>query len=275
MGQLTLGEQAAPATPASGVTIYPTVATPSILRVIDDAGNDTSLATRGVANTFTAANVFAPTSTSVIGVDVNMPTGTSARAIRGQINGVERFLLLMNNSDTQIQLQETDTGAAVGPRIMIARNNNGSTPSAGTIRLANLSASTYYIWPDASGNLRIGTTAPTNAQDTSGTVVGTQTSMAEAKHISDELSSLADVLERVQGGAGSVRRFAYRSGSYNKQEFEGVVTDLAPHYGMDRDADHPQGKSLNQTQIIGDLLRTVDWLVERVAELEAKQHGTT
>lgn len=40
MGQLTLGEQAAPSTPASGVTIYTTVATPSILRVKDDSGND-------------------------------------------------------------------------------------------------------------------------------------------------------------------------------------------------------------------------------------------
>lgn len=50
MGQVTLGEQAAPATPASGVTIYPTVATPSILRVIDDGGNDRALvgATNGV-----------------------------------------------------------------------------------------------------------------------------------------------------------------------------------------------------------------------------------
>lgn len=40
MGQLTLGEQAAPSTPASGVTVYTTVATPSILRVKDDGGND-------------------------------------------------------------------------------------------------------------------------------------------------------------------------------------------------------------------------------------------
>jgi hypothetical protein len=40
MGQLILGEQAAPATPGSGVTVYTTVATPSILRVKDDGGND-------------------------------------------------------------------------------------------------------------------------------------------------------------------------------------------------------------------------------------------
>jgi hypothetical protein len=44
MGQLTLGEQAAPSTPASGNTIYTTVATPSILRVINDSGTDTAIA---------------------------------------------------------------------------------------------------------------------------------------------------------------------------------------------------------------------------------------
>lgn len=40
MGQVTYGEQAAPAAPLTGVITYATVATPSILRVIDDAGND-------------------------------------------------------------------------------------------------------------------------------------------------------------------------------------------------------------------------------------------
>lgn len=270
MGQLQLGEQAAPSTPASGVILYPTVATPSILRFINDSGTDSAIAASGVANTFTAANVFAPTSTSVIGVDVNMPTSTTARAIKASINSVERFLVLLGNSDTQMQLLDTDTGAAVGPRIFVGRNNNGSTASAGCIRLMTLGGSGQYIWPDNTGDLRIGTTAPISTQDTSGTVVGDQTSMAEAKYISDELSSLADVLERVQGGAEAVRRFVYRSGRYNKQEFEGVVTDNAPHYGMDRDADHPQGKSLNEIAILGDLLRTVDWLVKRVAELEAK-----
>lgn len=45
MGQLTLGEQAAPSTPTAGNTIYTTVATPSILRVINDSGTDSPIAT--------------------------------------------------------------------------------------------------------------------------------------------------------------------------------------------------------------------------------------
>lgn len=44
MGQITIGEQAAPAAPSSGVTIYPTIATPSILRWINDSGVDRAIA---------------------------------------------------------------------------------------------------------------------------------------------------------------------------------------------------------------------------------------
>lgn len=40
MGQITLGEQATPVAPSSGITLFPTIATPSILRWIDDASNE-------------------------------------------------------------------------------------------------------------------------------------------------------------------------------------------------------------------------------------------
>lgn len=44
MGQITIGEQAAPAAPSSGIIIYPTIATPSIARWIDDSGVDRAIA---------------------------------------------------------------------------------------------------------------------------------------------------------------------------------------------------------------------------------------
>jgi len=37
---------------------------------------------------------------------------------------------------------------------------------------------------------------------------------------------------------------------------------------MDRDADHPAGKSLNVPNAIGDLMIAVDYLARRVAALE-------
>ena len=72
-----------------------------------------------------------------------------------------------------------------------------------------------------------------------------------------------DVLTAVQAGADAVRRFTYKSGAFNGEEFSGVVTDYAPRYGMDRDVEHPAGKSLNILTVIGDLLLAVANLTER------------
>ena len=72
--------------------------------------------------------------------------------------------------------------------------------------------------------------------------------------------------------AAAVRRFTYKNGSFGGEEFSGLVVDYAPRYGMDRDADHPAGKSLNVVTAIGDLMIAVDYLAGRVAALEARHN---
>lgn len=163
----------------------------------------------------------------------------------------------------QFGVSDADNGASIGGRVLIGRNNNASTPAAGHLRIVNLSAAAYRIWPDAAGNLRIWTGDPINSADTSGTVVGAQTSSLDAKRIVGEVATIDEVLERIADGADAVRAFVYRSGAFNGERFEGVVVDQAPAYGMDRDEAHPAGKSLNEINILGDLLRAVAWLVEK------------
>lgn len=176
---------------------------------------------------------------------------------------------VISKAGAQLSLADGDNGASYGGRLIAGRNNNASTPAAGHVRLTNLSGGAYRIWPDASGILRIWTGDPTNANDTSGTVVGAQTSMAEAKLLADELTPIGEVLASIQQAAEqAVRRFSYRSGAFGGERFEGVVVDYAPRYGMDRDDEHPTGKSLNEITLLGDLLRAVAWLAERVAVLE-------
>ena len=207
----------------------------------------------GTANTFTQSQV----------INANSAQFTIARG------GVDRFSFVATASATQVNIFATDIGNTLGPFVSIGHNNNSSTPSAGVLLLANLSGTSYRHWVDAAGLLRIHTANPTNANDTAGTVVGAQTSMAAAKHISDGLAPITEVLTSIQHAAAqAVKRFTYRSGSFNGQEFEGVVTDLAPRYGMDRDAAHPAGKSLNEITLLGDLLRAVAYLAERVERLE-------
>jgi hypothetical protein len=191
-------------------------------------------AQRGVANTFTATQTIASA------------TGASSLGLTG-----------------------TDNGTNWGGNISCGRNTNASTPAAGFLQMVDKGSQAYNVWPDDTGALRIHTALPTNANDTAGTVVGTQTSSLDSKDVLDGITSIEDVLAAVRAGAEAVRRFTYKSGAFNNEDFEGVVVDFAPRYGMDRDAGHPAGKSLNEIVIIGDLLRAVDNLAQRVAGLEA------
>lgn len=225
----------------------------------------------GISQTFADAQAIAPSATNVNGLEVNMPTSTSGKALQVKYAGTERALLqVLGGQASAFILSAVDTGNSYGPYIAVLGNSNGSTPSAGVIVLRDKGATDYSIWPDDSGVLRINTTLPTNALDTAGTVVGAQTSSLDAKHIVDDPISVDEVLAAVAMGADAVRRFTYRNGAYNGEEFSGVVTDFAPRYGMDRDAEHPAGKSLNTITAIGDLLIAVGNLIERVAALEAK-----
>ena len=162
-----------------------------------------------------------------------------------------------------LNLTGTDNGSSYGAVISLGRNSNASTPAAGWIQMVDKGNTPYSVWPDDSGVLRIGTAAPTYANDSAGTVVGAQTSSLAAKELLGGESGIETVLAAVQAGAQAVRRFRYHSGAFNREAFEGVVVDFAPRYGMDRDVDHPAGKSLNEITVIGDLLRAVAWLVER------------
>lgn len=203
-------------------------------------------------------------------------TGTAVlRNIANTFSAAQTFQGTITQSGTGVSLDATggDNGAGGGRYITLGRNNNGSTPASGHIRIARLSGTVHFIWPDNSGNLRIHNAEPTNAADTAGTVVGAQTSSLDAKHLLGGESGIDDVLAAVRAGSEAVRRFIYRDGSFGGEEFEGVVVDYAPRYGMDRDAEHPAGKSLNLVTVVGDLLRAVAYLADRVAALEGKGHG--
>jgi len=163
----------------------------------------------------------------------------------------------------QIIVEEADNGAGTGAYIIAKRNNNVSTGAAGVFAMHTRTGALYRLWTDNSGTLRLWVGDPISTADLSGTVVGTQTSSLDSKDVLEGVTSIDDVLAAVQRGAEAVRRFTYKSGAFNGEQFEGVVVDYAPRYGMDKDAEHEAGKSLNLINAVGDLLRAVAWLVER------------
>ena len=82
---------------------------------------------------------------------------------------------LITTAGGGIMLDNGDFGNGnAGRVIVVGRNTNSTNTGAGTVRLANKSGSYYYLWVDATGDLRIGTSIPTHANDTSGSVVGSQ-----------------------------------------------------------------------------------------------------
>lgn len=264
------------ATIADLATLAPSSVGSGDYLVISDSGTDKKIDATLVpwtttASTFTRMVNVASANTSDHGFNANMPAGatTVARAFRWALDGTARGWVQTDSANNEMNLQPFDNGAGDGPNIVIGRNSNASTPSAGYLQLQNRANTGYRIWPDATGLLRIHTADPTNANDAAGTVIGAQTSSLDAKTLLGAPVDGAAALLHIAEGAAAVRRFTYKNGSYNGEEFSGLVVDYAPRYGMDRDEKHPAGKSLNVVTVIGDLMIAVTHLAERVAALEA------
>lgn len=128
---------------------------------------------RNVANTFTKEQSVDYTDGTAIGLLIDAPASPTADAMRIDKDGTAMIRVPVN-AQPSIQLQPYDNGSGLGGLLTVRENNNATTPAAGAIRLYDLNGMDYYLWVDATGDLRIGTSAPTNANDTSGSVVGSQ-----------------------------------------------------------------------------------------------------
>ncbi len=228
-----------------------------------------TVALLGTENVFIATQRISPPSPSH-GLIIDMPS-SGGRPLYVQLNGVTKASMSANATDTLLELNAFNNGASTGCRLGVGNNNHPSTPAPGFLLLYAPNGNFFPLWADNSGVIRTDTSNVQPTSGTTGSVVGAQTSMAAAKHISDELSLMDEVADRIRAGADAVRRFTYKSGAFGGQEFEGVVIDDAPEYGMDRDAEHPAGKSLNEINIAGDLLRFAAWAMQRIEDLESKR----
>lgn len=223
------------------------------------------------AQSFTTTQTIAPATTGANGFIVNMPTSNTAYALNIQYNGTRRVDCYTQLGSSVFEIIAADFGSAQGPMLSIERNSNVTTPAAATLQLMPRTGTACYYWTDNAGIFRVSTSAaPTSSTDTSGTVVGTQTSSLDSKNINEALpnprESFAFILEAALKG---LRSWSYKSGAFNNELFpNGLVTDLAPRYGMDRDAAHPHGKSLNIPVAIGDLIASISILHERITALE-------
>lgn len=257
----------------------------AVLRLQQDGSGDLLRAHQGSTEVFSIEDDglvrITPSTLGADGVVINMPSSTAGDAITLQSNGTDWTRFIVGGTSNVLSLLDVDFGNNVpGPLIAVERNSNAAVGTVGaapgTFRVRAANGQRYFLWSDNSGNLRIGASAPTGStgaptvnSESTGTVVGTQTSHADYKDITGAPIADAEALQAVIDGASTVRRFRYKSGAYGNQEFSGVILDgdTLNRYGMDVDEDHAAGKSLNVATAIGDLLLAVRELTRRVEAL--------
>jgi hypothetical protein len=148
-----------------------TIATAGFTLTVPETG---IAAMRNTVQAFIKSQVMRPDTTNAVALTLDMPAGTTSYASEFQYNGVTRFRFVAQAGATAISMTENDLGNNVaGPYIRINRNSNATNPTPGFLILHDKGGTDRYLWVDTTGDLRIHTSIPLNA-DTVGTVVGTQ-----------------------------------------------------------------------------------------------------
>lgn len=175
---------------------------------------------------------------------------------------------------TIFEIGSSDMGdASAGPIMTLGRNSNLTNTGAGSIDFLRKDGTHGYVWQDNTGLMRISTSAPTNADDTSGTIIGAQSSSLSSKNLIGEFTDYSHALDTIVNAP--LYDFTYKSGAFNNQQFTGIIIDYTPEFGMDRDAGHPAGKSLNTITGLGYTFGAIKELNTKVESLNLSVAGLT
>lgn len=159
--------------------------------------------------------------------------------------------------------QAFGTGAVAGPNLYVGYNTSGNG-APGTLLLFAKNGAGYYVWADTTGDLRIGTGPPEEdgtPSDTSGTVVGDQTSTRASKNIIGEFNDNTAALHAIL--RAPLYRFTYKSGARCSTEYLGIVAEDSPEFAQD------EGRSFNPVSAFGYTVAAIKALERRIRELEA------
>lgn len=216
---------------------------------------------------FTQQQTVAPTEAGDDGVIANMPSGTTnGVAFRAQFNGTSRAYIQQTSALNQFVMAAFDNGAGVGCLVIVDRNNNGSTAAPGAVLFRQADGGNSFVWSDNSEIMRVAATQPTSGGITGGTVIGSQSSAADAKHLEAEYTDFEAALRLILDTP--LYLFGYKE-KWEGEKFVGLVTDYSPEFGLDRDEEHPNGKILNEVSAHGYQMAAIKALNQKIADLEA------
>ena len=190
--------------------------------------------------------------------------GTAVAELSATITGVPYFSFTGVNLGNNI----------AGPRLGTGRNTNAGAegPTAGTVGYLRASGALNVTWTDASDQLRINTAAPTGSSgtptvsDTAGTVVGTQTSWYEMKHVAglsriDPTEALRTLL------ATQIYDFRYVNHAYNDRQFTGPVGYTREDWFL-KNTGPQQIPALDEITVHGYTILAIQALHARLAVVE-------
>ncbi|MFN2581808.1 MAG: hypothetical protein ABR498_03595 [Candidatus Dormibacteria bacterium] len=179
-------------------------------------------------------------------------------------------------SQTGLTMVSRDNGASATATFVYLGRNTNASGAGGTVIFNNLGNIDNYVWIDNSaspGVMRVHTTNPSIAGDTAGTVVGSQTSNLRSKIVHGWASNDTRQWALQQIVDTPIAEFSYRA-MWAGERFWGLVTDRSPLFGLDRDADHPGGKMLNEVMAHGCAFLAIQQLKAEVDALRAHIAGS-
>jgi len=171
-----------------------------------------------------------------------------------------------------VNTADLDLGdGAAGLVLTLGRNTNATNTGAGSINFQQKGGTAGYVWQDAAGDMRINTAAPTNANDTAGTVIGTQTSVRDTKQDIEEYLDTKDALQKIT--EVPLKTFRYI------KEVEGLGEEhplTKTYLGFIADEVDPlfmRGRSIDQVSVNGLLIASIQELNKEVEELKLRELG--
>ena len=185
---------------------------------------------------------------------LSLRAGVNSEKVRIQSDG--NVGIGTTNPGTLLEIGSSDLGdGAAGPIITVGRNTNATNTGAGSINFQTKAGTAEYVWTDAAGKLRIHTSAPTNALDTAGVVVGDQTSTRDTKQDITDYTDYSGALAMVINAPLHTFRYI--------KEVEGYGTNsplAKAHIGYLADEVNPAfmwGNSIDQVSVNGILMGSI------------------
>jgi hypothetical protein len=164
------------------------------------------------------------------------------------------------NGSVIIASRDYGSGTA-GPVLTLGRNTNATT-GAGSINFQSKAGTAGYVWQDNAGNMRIHTAAPSNANDTSGTVIGTQTSTRDTKQNISDYTDYAAALQMVADAPLHTFKYirdvqGYGPDSELAKTRIGYIADEVP-------AEFMWGNAIDQVSVNGILMASIKALNQNI-----------